>query len=154
MIQSEKDYVKDLGVIVEVSRWLRSRIMRWNSRTVEIDFPGGWNFSGFHVQAGGQRDSRRHARERQDHLREHPADLRLAQRVSHSGIQTLFNGCSDSVRLTSWFCFSFFLVELERCVQNHDLLADLFIKHVSSTNLDTKRPRGPLMRQTNTLYPD
>lgn len=35
--------------------------------------------------------------------------------------------------LTHCVCLfsSFFLVELERCVQNHDLLADLFIRHVS-----------------------
>ena len=33
--------------------------------------------------------------------------------------------------------FSFFLVELEHCVQNHDLLADLFIRHVSSSPSDS-----------------
>lgn len=36
------------------------------------------------------------------------------------------------------FSFSFFLVELERCVQNHDLLADLFIRHVSSSPSDSQ----------------
>ncbi|XP_032412006.1 kalirin-like isoform X2 [Xiphophorus hellerii] len=75
MIQSEKDYVKDLGVIVE---GFMSRL----------------------------------------EVRGIPEDMRGKDKIVFGNIQQIYDWHRD-----------FFLVELERCVQNHDLLADLFIKH-------------------------
>uniref|UniRef100_A0A3B3WRI9 Kalirin RhoGEF kinase b n=1 Tax=Poecilia mexicana TaxID=48701 RepID=A0A3B3WRI9_9TELE len=75
MIQSEKDYVKDLGVIVE---GFMSRL----------------------------------------EVRGIPEDMRGKDKIVFGNIQQIYDWHRD-----------FFLVELERCVQNHDLLADLFIRH-------------------------
>ncbi|XP_035854250.1 kalirin-like isoform X2 [Sander lucioperca] len=75
MIQSEKDYVKDLGVIVE---GFMSRL----------------------------------------EVRGIPEDMRGRDKIVFGNIQQIYDWHRD-----------FFLVELERCVQNHDLLADLFIRH-------------------------
>ncbi|KAM9767056.1 LOW QUALITY PROTEIN: kalirin RhoGEF kinase b [Menidia menidia] len=75
MVQSEKDYVKDLGVIVE---GFMSRL----------------------------------------EVRGIPEDLRGRDKMVFGNIQQIYDWHRD-----------FFLVELERCVQNHDLLADLFIRH-------------------------
>lgn len=96
---------------------------------------------GLHVPAGGSRDPRGHEGQRQDGLREHPADLRLAPRVRYHQHTSCFLAVqlpashfplnSNHVCLCCPPPSSFFLVELERCVQNHDLLADLFIRHVS-----------------------
>ncbi|KAL7369970.1 hypothetical protein ABVT39_014719 [Epinephelus coioides] len=75
MIQSEKDYVKDLGVIVE---GFMSRL----------------------------------------EVRGIPEDMRGKDKIVFGNIQQIYDWHRD-----------FFLVELDRCVQNHDLLADLFIRH-------------------------
>ncbi|XP_028324438.1 kalirin RhoGEF kinase b isoform X2 [Gouania willdenowi] len=75
MIQTEKDYVKDLGVIVE---GFMSRL----------------------------------------EVRGIPEDMRGKDKIVFGNIQQIYDWHRD-----------FFLVELERCVQNHDLLADLFIRH-------------------------
>uniref|UniRef100_H3CM71 Uncharacterized protein n=1 Tax=Tetraodon nigroviridis TaxID=99883 RepID=H3CM71_TETNG len=75
MIQSEKDYVKDLGVIVE---GFMSRL----------------------------------------EVRGIPEDMRGKDKIVFGNIQQIYDWHRD-----------FFLVELERCLQNHDLLADLFIRH-------------------------
>ncbi|XP_039649635.1 kalirin-like [Perca fluviatilis] len=75
MIQSEKDYVKDLGVIVE---GFMSRL----------------------------------------EVRGIPEEMRGKDKIVFGNIQQIYDWHRD-----------FFLVELERCVQNHDLLADLFIRH-------------------------
>lgn len=75
MIQSEKDYVKDLAVIVE---GFMSRL----------------------------------------EVRGIPEDMRGKDKMVFGNIQQIYDWHRD-----------FFLVELERCVQNHDLLADLFIRH-------------------------
>ncbi|XP_016893864.1 kalirin-like isoform X2 [Cynoglossus semilaevis] len=75
MIQSEKDYVKDLGVIVE------GFMSRLDVRGI-------------------------------------PEDMRGKDKIVFGNIQQIYDWHRD-----------FFLVELERCVQNHDLLADLFIRH-------------------------
>ncbi|XP_068612674.1 kalirin-like [Brachionichthys hirsutus] len=75
MIQSEKDYVKDLGVIAE---GFMSRL----------------------------------------EVRGIPEDMRGKDKIVFGNIQQIYDWHRD-----------FFLVELERCVQNHDLLADLFIRH-------------------------
>uniref|UniRef100_A0A3B3CDA6 Kalirin RhoGEF kinase b n=1 Tax=Oryzias melastigma TaxID=30732 RepID=A0A3B3CDA6_ORYME len=75
MIQSEKDYVKDLGVIVE---GFMSRL----------------------------------------EVRGIPEDMRGKDKIVFGNIQQIYDWHRD-----------FFLVELERCIQNHDLLADLFIRH-------------------------
>ncbi|KAM4602116.1 kalirin-like [Polymixia lowei] len=75
MVQSEKDYVKDLGVIVE---GFMSRL----------------------------------------EVRGVPDDLRGKDKIVFGNIQQIYDWHRD-----------FFLVELERCLQDHDLLADLFIKH-------------------------
>ncbi|XP_015250189.1 PREDICTED: kalirin-like [Cyprinodon variegatus] len=78
MVQSEKDYVKDLGVIVE---GFMSRL----------------------------------------EVRGIPEDMTGKDKIVFGNIQQIYDWHRD-----------FFLVELERCVQNHDLLADLFIRHVRS----------------------
>lgn len=75
MVQSEKDYVKDLAVIVE---GFMSRL----------------------------------------EVRGIPEDMRGKDKIVFGNIQQIYDWHRD-----------FFLVELERCVQNHDLLADLFIRH-------------------------
>uniref|UniRef100_A0A3Q2ZRW5 DH domain-containing protein n=1 Tax=Kryptolebias marmoratus TaxID=37003 RepID=A0A3Q2ZRW5_KRYMA len=75
MVQSEKDYVKDLGVIAE---GFMSRL----------------------------------------EVRGIPEDMRGKDKIVFGNIQQIYDWHRD-----------FFLVELERCVQNHDLLADLFIRH-------------------------
>ncbi|XP_055358120.1 kalirin-like isoform X2 [Betta splendens] len=75
MVQSEKDYVKDLGVIVE---GFMSRL----------------------------------------EVRGIPEDMRGKDKIVFGNIQQIYDWHRD-----------FFLVELERCIQNHDLLADLFIRH-------------------------
>ncbi|XP_076006203.1 kalirin-like [Genypterus blacodes] len=75
MVQSEKDYVKDLGVIVE---GFMSRL----------------------------------------EVRGIPEDMRGKDKIVFGNIQQIYDWHRD-----------FFLVELDRCVQNHDLLADLFIRH-------------------------
>ncbi|AWO95656.1 hypothetical protein SMAX5B_015273 [Scophthalmus maximus] len=75
MVQSEKDYVKDLGVIVE---GFMSRL----------------------------------------EVRGIPEDMRGKDKIVFGNIQQIYDWHRD-----------FFLIELERCVQNHDLLADLFIRH-------------------------
>ncbi|XP_045908031.1 kalirin-like [Micropterus dolomieu] len=75
MIQSEKDYVKDLAVIVE---GFMSRL----------------------------------------EVRGIPEDMRGKDKIVFGNIQQIYDWHRD-----------FFLVELDRCVQNHDLLADLFIRH-------------------------
>uniref|UniRef100_A0A3Q3QAW6 Uncharacterized protein n=1 Tax=Monopterus albus TaxID=43700 RepID=A0A3Q3QAW6_MONAL len=75
MVQSEKDYVKDLGVIVE---GFMSRL----------------------------------------EVRGIPEDMTGKDKIVFGNIQQIYDWHRD-----------FFLVELERCVQNHDLLADLFIRH-------------------------
>uniref|UniRef100_A0A3P9QG14 Kalirin RhoGEF kinase b n=1 Tax=Poecilia reticulata TaxID=8081 RepID=A0A3P9QG14_POERE len=72
---AEKDYVKDLGVIVE---GFMSRL----------------------------------------EVRGIPEDMRGKDKIVFGNIQQIYDWHRD-----------FFLVELERCVQNHDLLADLFIRH-------------------------
>lgn len=61
--------------------------------------------SGFHVQVGGPRYSRGHARERQDCLRQHPADLRLAPRVrpAHVNNNAYFCPPPNAVPLTVCF---------------------------------------------------
>lgn len=113
MIQSEKDYVKDLGVIVEVSPDPSSHLMKWWKEGTAS--PNDCDLSGLHVQAGGPRDSRRHERQRQDRLRKHPADLRLAPRVSPSGgtrticpafVQTAWRWLLLSVSASSWWSWS------------------------------------------------
>ncbi|KAM9835916.1 LOW QUALITY PROTEIN: kalirin-like [Aulostomus maculatus] len=75
MVQSEKDYVKDLGVITE---GFMSRL----------------------------------------EVRGIPEDMRGKDKIVFGNIQQIYDWHRD-----------FFLVELERCIQNHDLLADLFIRH-------------------------
>ncbi|XP_061642801.1 kalirin-like isoform X2 [Phyllopteryx taeniolatus] len=75
MVQSEKDYVKDLGVIVE------GFMSRLDVRGI-------------------------------------PEDMRGKDKIVFGNIQQIYDWHRD-----------FFLVELERCIQNHDLLADLFIRH-------------------------
>uniref|UniRef100_A0A3Q2W7L4 Kalirin RhoGEF kinase b n=1 Tax=Haplochromis burtoni TaxID=8153 RepID=A0A3Q2W7L4_HAPBU len=75
MVQSEKDYVKDLGVIVE---GFMSRL----------------------------------------EVRGIPEEMRGKDKIVFGNIQQIYDWHRD-----------FFLVELERCIQNHDLLADLFIRH-------------------------
>ncbi|XP_071370789.1 kalirin-like, partial [Centroberyx affinis] len=75
MVQSEKDYVKDLGVIVE---GFMSRL----------------------------------------EVRGTPEEMRGKDKIVFGNIQQIYDWHRD-----------FFLVELERCLQDHDLLADLFIKH-------------------------
>ncbi|KAK5874754.1 hypothetical protein CesoFtcFv8_027314 [Champsocephalus esox] len=75
MIQSEKDYVKDLAVIVE---GFMSRL----------------------------------------EVRGVPEEMRGKDKIVFGNIQQIYDWHRD-----------FFLVELERCVQNHELLADLFIRH-------------------------
>uniref|UniRef100_A0A8C2WJA2 Kalirin RhoGEF kinase b n=1 Tax=Cyclopterus lumpus TaxID=8103 RepID=A0A8C2WJA2_CYCLU len=75
MIQSEKDYVKDLAVIVE---GFMSRL----------------------------------------EVRGIPEDMRGKDKIVFGNIQQIYDWHRD-----------FFLVELDRCLQNHDLLADLFIRH-------------------------
>ncbi|XP_068458153.1 kalirin-like isoform X2 [Clinocottus analis] len=75
MIQSEKDYVKDLAVIAE---GFMSRL----------------------------------------EVRGIPEDMRGKDKIVFGNIQQIYDWHRD-----------FFLVELDRCVQNHDLLADLFIRH-------------------------
>ncbi|XP_053273046.1 kalirin [Pleuronectes platessa] len=75
MVQSEKDYVKDLGVIVE---GFMSRL----------------------------------------EVRGIPEEMRGKDKIVFGNIQQIYDWHRD-----------FFLIELERCVQNHDLLADLFIRH-------------------------
>ncbi|XP_072305966.1 kalirin-like [Eucyclogobius newberryi] len=75
MVQSEKDYVKDLAVIVE---GFMSRL----------------------------------------EVRGIPEDMRGKDKIVFGNIQQIYDWHRD-----------FFLVELERCIQNHDLLADLFIRH-------------------------
>ncbi|KAF7651544.1 hypothetical protein LDENG_00109230 [Lucifuga dentata] len=75
MVQSEKDYVKDLAVIVE---GFMSRL----------------------------------------EVRGIPEDMRGKDKIVFGNIQQIYDWHRD-----------FFLVELDRCVQNHDLLADLFIRH-------------------------
>ncbi|KAM8904892.1 kalirin-like isoform 3-T3 [Spinachia spinachia] len=75
MIQSEKDYVKDLAVIVE---GFMSRL----------------------------------------EVRGIPEDMRGKDKMVFGNIQQIYDWHRD-----------FFLVELERCAQNHELLADLFIRH-------------------------
>uniref|UniRef100_A0A3Q3WIC3 DH domain-containing protein n=1 Tax=Mola mola TaxID=94237 RepID=A0A3Q3WIC3_MOLML len=47
-----------------------------------------------------------------------PEDMRGKDKIVFGNIQQIYDWHRD-----------FFLVELERCVQNHDLLADLFIRH-------------------------
>uniref|UniRef100_A0A8C9XPV9 Kalirin RhoGEF kinase b n=1 Tax=Sander lucioperca TaxID=283035 RepID=A0A8C9XPV9_SANLU len=47
-----------------------------------------------------------------------PEDMRGRDKIVFGNIQQIYDWHRD-----------FFLVELERCVQNHDLLADLFIRH-------------------------
>lgn len=89
MVQSEKDYVKDLGVIVEVRHKHHTErkdlltLHPKDSTNVNLNVRHVlcWRFSGLHVPAGGQRDSRGDERKRQDCLRQYPADLRLAPRV-------------------------------------------------------------------------
>ncbi|XP_054632408.1 kalirin-like isoform X3 [Dunckerocampus dactyliophorus] len=75
MVQSEKDYVKDLGVIVE------GFMSRLDVRGI-------------------------------------PEDMRGKDKIVFGNIQQIYDWHRD-----------FFLVELEHCIQNHDLLADLFIRH-------------------------
>ncbi|XP_077959998.1 kalirin RhoGEF kinase b isoform X3 [Gasterosteus aculeatus] len=75
MIQSEKDYVKDLAVIVE---GFMSRL----------------------------------------EVRGIPEDMRGKDKMVFGNIQQIYDWHRD-----------FFLVELERCAENHELLADLFIRH-------------------------
>ncbi|XP_053725094.1 kalirin-like isoform X1 [Synchiropus splendidus] len=75
MVQSEKDYVKDLAVITE---GFMSRL----------------------------------------EVRGIPEDMRGKDKIVFGNIQQIYDWHRD-----------FFLGELERCVQNHDLLADLFIRH-------------------------
>uniref|UniRef100_A0A3B4GXW2 Kalirin RhoGEF kinase b n=1 Tax=Pundamilia nyererei TaxID=303518 RepID=A0A3B4GXW2_9CICH len=75
MVQSEKDYVKDLGVIVE---GFMSRL----------------------------------------EVRGIPEEMRGKDKIVFGNIQQIYDWHRD-----------FFMVELERCIQNHDLLADLFIRH-------------------------
>ncbi|CAF88813.1 unnamed protein product, partial [Tetraodon nigroviridis] len=76
-----------------------------------------------------------------------PEDMRGKDKIVFGNIQQIYDWHRESVSLTHTlthththtgllshplFSLSFFLVELERCLQNHDLLADLFIRHVSS----------------------
>uniref|UniRef100_A0A8C6TYD1 DH domain-containing protein n=1 Tax=Neogobius melanostomus TaxID=47308 RepID=A0A8C6TYD1_9GOBI len=75
MVQSEKDYVKDLAVIVE---GFMSRL----------------------------------------EVRGIPEEMRGKDKIVFGNIQQIYDWHRD-----------FFLVELDRCLQNHDLLADLFIRH-------------------------
>ncbi|XP_062303477.1 LOW QUALITY PROTEIN: kalirin RhoGEF kinase b [Osmerus eperlanus] len=75
MVQSEKDYVKDLGVIVE---GFMSRL----------------------------------------EVRGVPEDMRGKDKIVFGNIHQIYDWHRD-----------FFLVELEKCVEDHDLLAELFIKH-------------------------
>lgn len=83
-----------------------------------------------------------------------PEDMRGKDKMVFGNIQQIYDWHRESVTMfthptfsfrfppltsqtqTAYVCVvlppsSFFLVELERCVQNHDLLADLFIRHVS-----------------------
>ncbi|XP_056157511.1 kalirin RhoGEF kinase b, partial [Lampris incognitus] len=75
MVQSEKDYVKDLGVIVE---GFMSRL----------------------------------------EVRGIPEDMRGKDKIVFGNIQQIYDWHRD-----------FFMVELDGCLQDHNLLADLFIKH-------------------------
>ena len=76
-----------------------------------------------------------------------PEDMRGKDKIVFGNIQQIYDWHRESVSLTHTHTlarlshplspFSFFLVELEHCVQNHDLLADLFIRHVSSSPSDS-----------------
>lgn len=130
MIQSEKDYVKDLGVIVEVSLrvWLTNPFYlktKWIKFGLFVFLRAscpGWKSEGFRRTWEAKTRSSLATSSRSMTGTASPS-------CTHKSIRNRFpHVVSNSLCV---FSFSFFLVELERCVHNHDLLADLFIRHVS-----------------------
>lgn len=151
MIQSEKDYVKDLGVIVEVSlnagrlkkkdfKMTETAQIKWNEFNLHEcwwDYISsvcvcvclrascpGWRSEGFQRTWEEKTRSSSATSSRSTTGTASPSHTLIKPHCFPSPPRTL----SDSLRV---FSCSFFLVELDRCVQNHDLLADLFIRHVS-----------------------
>uniref|UniRef100_A0A3Q1CSS6 Non-specific serine/threonine protein kinase n=1 Tax=Amphiprion ocellaris TaxID=80972 RepID=A0A3Q1CSS6_AMPOC len=134
MVQSEKDYVKDLGVIVEgfMSRLEVRGIPEDMRGKDKIVFGNIQQIYDWHRESVSQTDTQntttdtkhynRHTKHHYKHTKHHNRHT-TPQQTHKTTQQTSTN------TLFCFFCSSFFLVELDRCVQNHDLLADLFIRH-------------------------